>query len=224
MLIAASRLADQNSTINRQNAYQHPRVMEEKYGDTYYLVTPFFMYLMTSNAELISQVTTRKVDFRKPVEGYTIVNLFGKSILTQEGSDWRRHKKIVGPSFSEKSNRLVFEESLRQAEGMLALWASQGNNTKEFMKVENAAEDTATLSLHVIMAAGFGIPQLWPNEDEEKLEGKGVPGFSEPTPSGNHKMTFGDSLIMVLKNLPWFIVLSPKLLGKLTQLLMGFHV
>ena len=200
--------------IHRQASWLHPRGVEEELGDTYILVTPTFLYMKTSNAELSSQLTTRKTDFRKPVEGYKIVDLFGRSILTQEGDEWKRHRKIVGPSFSEKSNKLVFEESLRQAEGMIGFWAGQGKNTKHAMTVQNVGEDSATLSLHVICAAGFGIPPSWPNEGEEKLGGKGVPGFSEHKPSGGHTMTFADALCTILRNLPWFILFSPWLMSK----------
>jgi hypothetical protein len=117
---------------------------QKSYGDTFCVVTPSIIYLRTSNAELGSQVTTRRNDFLKPVARYKIVDIFGRSILTQEGLEWKRHKRVVGPSFSEKSNRLVFEESLRES------------NTNQEMRIERLAVDTATLSFHVICAAGFG--------------------------------------------------------------------
>lgn len=150
----------------------------------------------------------------KPVEGYKIVDLFGRSILTQEGQEWKRHRKIVGPGFSEKSNRLVFEESLRQTEGMLGLWASQQKWSKGELKVENTAIDVATLSLHVICAAGFGVPQLWPQEGEEKRVGNGVPGFSEHEVKGSHTLTFKNGLNQLLKNLMWFVLLPQSFLSK----------
>lgn len=150
----------------------------------------------------------------KPVEGYKIVDLFGRSILTQEGQEWKRHRKIVGPSFSEKSNRLVFEESLRQTEGMMGLWASQQKSLKGELKVKNTAVDAAILSLHVICAAGFGVPQLWPQETEEKLVGNGVPGFSEHEVKGAHTLTFKYALNSLLKNLMWFVMLPRSVLSK----------
>jgi cytochrome P450 len=84
------------------------------------------------------------------------MDIFGRSILTSEGLEWKRHKRVVGPSFSEKSNRLVFEESLRQVEGMLDVWVSRAGNTKQEMRIGRLAVDMATLSFHVICAAGFG--------------------------------------------------------------------
>lgn len=200
--------------IDRQVSWSLPRVAEGKYGDTYLVVTPFIIYLKTSNAELGTQITTRKTDFLKPVERYKIVDLFGKSILTQEGQEWKRHRKIVGPSFSEKSNRLVFEESVRQAEGMMNLWAEKKGNTSGRMTVGNTAEDSATLSLHVICAAGFGVPTLWPNEGEEKLGGRGIPGFSDKTLSGRHELSFQEGLTHLLRYLIWFVIFPPWVLSK----------
>lgn len=188
--------------------------MEERLGDTFILVNPLKLYLKTTNAELITQFASRRTDFTKPTEGYALVDIFGKSILTQDGQEWRRHKKIVGPSFSEKSNRLVFEESLRQTEGMVNLWATQGKNTKVELRVVNTAEDAATLSLHVICAAGFGVPQVWPNETEENLEEKGLQAFSEFKLTGGHTLSFKDALLSLLKHLLWFVLFTPSVLSK----------
>ncbi|KAH7417644.1 cytochrome P450 monooxygenase-like protein [Cadophora sp. MPI-SDFR-AT-0126] len=200
--------------IDRQVSWSRPRIAEVQYGDTYIIVTPFLMYLKTSNAELGTQLTTRKTDFLKPVQRYKIVDLFGKSILTQEGQEWKRHRKIVGPSFSEKSNRLVFEESVRQAEGMMSVWAEKKGNSRERMTVGNAAIDAATLSLHVICAAGFGVPTLWPNEGEEKLGKRGIPGFSDKSLTGDHELSFQGGLTQLLKQLIWFVIFPPWMLKK----------
>jgi len=176
-------------------------------------VCPYMCYLTTSNAELGSQITTRRNDFVKPIEMYKIMDIFGRSMLTSEGQEWRRHRKVVGPSFSEKSNKLVFEESLRQAEGLIALWASQGSNTIRDIKVQNPALEVAMLSLHVICAAGFGVPQLWPGESAEKLGGMGLPGFSTSELTGSHTLSFKESLTELLKGLAWFILLPTWILS-----------
>lgn len=207
--------AHENSIIHFQGSWRYLRKIEERLGDTYILVNPVKLYLKTTNAELITQFAARRTDFTKPTGGYGLVDIFGKSILTQDGQEWRRHKKIVGPSFSEKSNRLVFEESLRQTEGMVNLWATQGNNTNVELRVVNTAEDAATLSLHVICAAGFGVPQVWPNETEESLEEKGLQAFSKFKLTGDHTLSFKDALISLLKHLLWFVLFSPSVLSKL---------
>jgi cytochrome P450 len=55
----------------------------------------------------INQMTARRNDFLKPVEIYGIADIFGRSMLSSEGDEWKRHMKIVAPAFSEKSSALV---------------------------------------------------------------------------------------------------------------------
>lgn len=100
------------------------------------------------------------MDFVKPIEIYTIVDIFGSNILTTEGEEWKRHRKIVAPAFSEKSNALVWKKTLRQTEGILDVWSKLDRNGSGSMKVKDTAPYTATMALHVICAAGFGVRQL----------------------------------------------------------------
>jgi cytochrome P450 len=122
--------------------------------------------LRTTNAELIAQLTTRKNAFVKPLKNYAIMKIFGTNILTTEGAEWKRHKRVVGPSFSERSCGLVWQVSLREVEGMMGVWERRERGEKsgevemEVLRVEDTSVDTAILSLHVICAAGFGVPQL----------------------------------------------------------------
>jgi len=32
------------------------------------------------------------------------VNIYGNNVVTTEGDEWKRHRKIVGPPFNEKNN------------------------------------------------------------------------------------------------------------------------
>jgi hypothetical protein len=54
------------------------------------------------------------------------------------------------------------------------------------MKVGNTAIDTATLTLHIICGAGFGVPQIWPHEDESILGDQKVAGFNTKKPGKGH--------------------------------------
>lgn len=183
-------------------------------------MTPFTCSLKTSNAEVISQVLLRTKDFHKPIESYDILNLFGKNILSSEGENWRRHKKIVGVGFGDKSNHYVFQESVKQSQGMLLEWMHQHSKrgtTKEDeskgFEVENAAEGTAKLSLHVICAAGFGVPQLWSHEGDNKLNGKGIPGFSGHKLLENHQMSLKTGLIQLLNLILWVFIVPQWMLS-----------
>lgn len=126
---------------------------------------------------------------------YKILETFGPTILSVEGEDWKRHKKVEASSFSEKSNGLAFEESLRQVEGMMQIWKEKGGSTEGDIRVDDTKVDTAVFSLHVICAAGFGVPQTWTDTDVEK----GAWGYVDEESS--HKLKFKDSMPAMLQSL-----------------------
>lgn len=187
--------------------------MRDALGEVYLIVSPSQIFMSCSNAEAIIQLTGRKHDFVKPVEIYAIVDIFGASILTTEGADWKRHRKIVAPAFSEKSNSLVWRESLRQAQGMLKVWSTLHGNTADDMKVKDTAPSTALMALHVICAAGFGVRQLWDGEDEGQLGSKIVPGFNTAKLNGSHTLTFKGSLNTLLHGIIWLAIFPVWLLS-----------
>jgi cytochrome P450 len=188
--------------------------MREALGEVYLIVSPGQIYMSCSNAEANIQLTTRRSDFVKPVELYAIVDIFGPSILTTEGEEWKRHRKIVAPAFSEKSNSLVWRESLRQGLGMVDVWSKLKDNSSDHMKVDDTAPYTATMALHVICAAGFGVRQLWAGEDEDKLGSNAVPGFNTSKLNGSHTLTFKGSLKILLHGIIWLAIFPVSLLRR----------
>ncbi|KAF7897006.1 hypothetical protein EAF00_005234 [Botryotinia globosa] len=211
---------------NHRNSFLNLRSSYDLHGDTYIFASSNLNLLRTTNAELIAQFTTRKNDFVKPVKNYKVLEFFGKNIVTIEGEEWRRHKKVVGKSFGEKSRKLVWAESIRQAEGMIRIWGRRGRSSEkgdEELRVEDAGSDTAILSLHVICAVGFGLPQLWEGEEEEdmgngdlKIEGVEMPSLGLSKPIGEHSLGFKDCMNTVLSSLllmllwpQWMLKRSP---------------
>ncbi|KAF7949293.1 hypothetical protein EAE96_008458 [Botrytis aclada] len=199
---------------NHRNSFLNLRSSYDLHGDTYIFAASNLNLLRTTNAELIAQFTTRKDDFVKPVKNYKVMEFFGKNILTIEGEEWRRHKRVVGKSFGERSIKLVWAESIRQAEGMIRIWGRRGRRGTsrekgdEELRVEDAGSDTAILSLHVICAVGLGVPQLWEGEDEEDLnyrelmiEGEEMPNLGLSKPVGEHSFGFKDCINLVLSSL-----------------------
>ncbi|KAF7948648.1 uncharacterized protein EAE97_004059 [Botrytis byssoidea] len=210
---------------NHRNSFLNLRSSYDLHGDTYIFAASNLNLLRTTNAGLIAQFTTRKNDFVKPLKNYKVLEFFGKNIVTIEGEEWRRHKRVVGKSFGEKSINLVWAESIRQAEGMIRIWGRRGRSSEkgdEEMRVEDAGSDTAILSLHVICAVGFGVPQLWEGEEEEymgngnlKIEGGEMPNLGLSKPVGDHSLGFKDCINTVLGSLllmlwpQWMLKISP---------------
>ena len=94
------------------------------------------------------------------MERYAVVDFFGKNVLTTEFGEWKRHRKITAPAFSEvrdyrliedgtcvsndwpqKNNRLALEESVRTITSLFEEeWCD---------KQEVVVEDTLSLTMAV---------------------------------------------------------------------------
>lgn len=163
--------------------------------------------MWTVDPSVISQVTSRRSDFPKPMTLYKSLDVYGKNIITTEGEQWRIHRKIASPSFAEKNSALVWQESLYQAQKMLGSWLGKdgkGNKTVHWLM-----DDTLRLSLYVISKAGFGVRLQWPTigkeqkrqidlTEEESNDWSKIPknGHSE-----EHTMSYVHSLQVVLEQI-----------------------
>ncbi|KAK6006781.1 hypothetical protein QM012_005789 [Aureobasidium pullulans] len=171
-------------------------------SDIFLVCSPGRNSVYVADPEATVQITTRRNDFPKPIEIYGSIDVFGKNVISTEGSIWRHHRKVTSPPFTEKNNHLVWKESLHQGQGLIASFLDKDTE-------KDIAAATMQLSLHVISLAGFGRRLLWPHE-ELKESGKAA-----AVPEG-HTMTYRDALSTLLDNiisvllLPrWFLKISP---------------
>jgi cytochrome P450 len=192
--------------LEPHRGWNYGEELREKFGEVFLIISPGQIYMNLSNPGAIIQMTTRRNDFLKPVEIYGIVDIFGRSMLSSEGDEWKRHRKVVAPAFSDRSNALVWKESLRQATAMLNSWSNLAGNSPQSMKIKDTAPDTALMTLHVISGAGFGVRQVWDGEDEKQLGMKAIPGFNTKTLKDNHEMAFKDSLSTLLRGIIWMAI------------------
>ena len=175
--------------------------------DTFMTVAPGGIQLWTAEAAVITQITTRRNDFPKPVEIYRLVDLYGKNVVSSEGQIWRQHRKITSPPFTEKNNHMVWAESLYQAQSMVKSWV--GNSGEQSRTIKRVASDTMRLSLHIISQAGFGVRLLWPGiEDGEHSKELGQDRKEPQTGvvsnmgvSPGHSLSYTDALESLLHNL-----------------------
>ncbi|KAG2009543.1 614/534 cytochrome P450 [Coprinopsis cinerea AmutBmut pab1-1] len=109
------------------------------------------------------EIAASRTRFRKPVERYKPVNKFGRNILTTEGDEWKRYRKIASPAFSERNNRLVWEETTQVVSQLFSdVWQNQ-----ERVDVDDCLKDlTLPLALFVIGAAAFGRKISWKDGDK----------------------------------------------------------
>lgn len=188
--------------------------------DTFITVSPERNELYTADANVISQITTRKNDFPKPLEVYTSLAIYGNNVVTSEGQLWRHHRKITSPPFSEKNNRLVWTETLEQCQAMVNGWFD-GNVGKTGSKtIYTLADDAMRLSLYVISRAGFGVHLQWPGTEGAHANGhiknEGESRASSTEIAHGHTMSYTVALGTLLHNIIWILVLPPFLLSNWT--------
>lgn len=136
------------------------------------------------DANIVKEIMTHHSSFPKPVIAYEPLNYFGRNVLSTEGDEWRRHRKVVQTSFNERNNKLVWRTTQELVlELMENVWDAE-EAIEGVVKVQDGAELTRTLALMVISATGYGMRFPWKDN--------GVP------PPG-HSMTFKKCIHYILK-------------------------
>lgn len=173
------------------------------------VATPGDITVSVANAEAIRQVTSRRDAFPKNLVNYKILDIFGRSVLTTEGAEWKDHRKVMAPGFNEKNNVLVFAESARQAQSMIKKWLAMGGTT-----INDVPTDTMRLTLHIITRIGFGVSLLWPGEKPVGVQSVRDAELSSNEAPEGHTMSFENALSELLEYLFLVLMVPQWLLSK----------
>ncbi|KAI0656897.1 cytochrome P450 [Cubamyces menziesii] len=146
-----------------------------------------------ADAAIIKEILGARARFPKPPEIYEPLTAFGSNILVTEGEVWKRQRKIAAPAFSERNNRLVWDETIRILEDLFHnVWED-----KDVVEVDHVLDITVGITLLVIGVAGFGRRISWIDD-----------GIAPP----GHSVTFKDALYKVSHDLFLKIIFPPWLL------------
>ncbi|KAI0326146.1 cytochrome P450 [Cubamyces sp. BRFM 1775] len=146
-----------------------------------------------ADAAIIQEILGARARFPKPTEAYQLLAAFGSNILVTEGDVWKRQRKIAAPAFSERNNRLVWDETINIVEDMFQnVWGD-----KDVVEVGHILDMTVGITQLVISIAAFGKRVSW-NEESGARAG--------------HTMTFKEALYDVSHNLFLRILFPPWLL------------
>ncbi|KAI9883475.1 MAG: hypothetical protein M1823_004765 [Watsoniomyces obsoletus] len=169
-------------------------------GDSILTISSGHLLFWSASPEVISQISGRRNDFVKPTHMYTILNIYGRNVVSTEGALWRQHRKIASAPFSEQNNEQVWAETVEQTRSMLRQWLGDEENASDGV-ADDIGEDTMRLTLNVISHAGFGRSIAWPGQ-----------GGRDEVDEG-HQMGYKEALETVLHNIIW-IMLVPKVVLK----------
>jgi len=134
-----------------------------------------------ADAAAIKEITTYRARFPKPVFRYEVLSVFGANIVASEGEEWKKYRKIAAPAFSEKNNKLVWDETIRI---IMDLFDNVWGDRSEIV-VDHCVDVTLPIALFIIGVAGFGRRVTWTSDIV--------------VPPG-HRMTFKDALHILSTN------------------------
>ena len=189
----------------------------KRLGDNFLVVGPGSMSLMTQSPGAIHEITSRREHFPKATEQYSILEMYGRNILTTEGSVWRLHRKATSASFNEKNAAHTFSEAIHQAQGMVAKWNETARSDSP--TITTLEKDTMTLALNIIGYVGFGLRLTWPGEAAPEDTDPRMLKYGSQEPPPGHSMTFAMSVELVLHHIIMLLIM-PRLLMRFLALFM----
>ncbi|CAI6331735.1 unnamed protein product [Periconia digitata] len=154
-------------------------------GDAFYCIAPGECRLYLADHDACIDVLKRPNDFGRDVKKMSMLNLYGRHIVTAEGAEWRRFKKAASSAFAD-INELVWRQTLSQTDDMLASWNKGG-------LVKTTVVDCKTFALNVLAGSLFSIS--YPFEEGAKVSSQDLDGEKS---SANR---YRDSLLTVTRNL-----------------------
>ncbi|KAJ8092148.1 hypothetical protein PM082_023972 [Marasmius tenuissimus] len=156
--------------------------------------------------QIMKEIGLNRLKYPKPHLQYEILNLYGRNIITAEGDEWKKIKKIAAPSFSERNNRMVWDESvLMMTQFFDEIWDT-GDEGKEdvVVVVDNFVGPCLQFGLRVIAAAGFGKRLSWTNHHTH-------------TPAeSNHALSFEETFQILSRDL-YLKLLTPEWIPSITE-------
>ncbi|KDQ59781.1 hypothetical protein JAAARDRAFT_632566 [Jaapia argillacea MUCL 33604] len=130
----------------------------------------------TSSVEVARYITSMKGPFEKPEISSLGILEWGRSVFSENGDQWKRHRRILSPAFSSSTHALVWEESVSTFREMAT---SEGWNELDAVSIPAVSALTMKFTLIIISKCGFGYNLPW--------------DFSSPT----GEMTFAEALMIV---------------------------
>jgi len=135
-----------------------------------------------ADAATVKEITTYRYRFPKPIFRYKVLSVFGPNIVASVGEEWKKYRKITAPAFSERNNKLVWDETIQIMNDLFDnVWGD-----KSEIIVDHCVDITLPIALFVIGVAGFGRRMTWTSD--------------LVVPPG-HQMTFKDALHILSTNL-----------------------
>lgn len=115
----------------------------------YIIVSPGRTEIVVADGPAVAELGGKYKKWDKPLDLYSLFAVFGPNVLSMNGEDWLRHRRIVNHGLAR--NDLVRESAAKQADQWLV--TVKDGQTKTIKEI---AEDMDMISSNVLNYAGFG--------------------------------------------------------------------
>ncbi|KIM23390.1 hypothetical protein M408DRAFT_321086 [Serendipita vermifera MAFF 305830] len=117
--------------------------------------------LYTNSSEVIRQISGGGTSpWQKPPWSQEANEYWGRNVLSVSGNEWRKHRKVLQPSFNPTLYEMVWKETSRFFNEMLVQdnWPMVPGESKSFPR---AQVFTQRVALCVVLSCAFGLPIKW---------------------------------------------------------------
>lgn len=181
------------------------QLANRKHGDetsrTFLLVGLRRFDLWTADPKAVGDIVLRIHDFVVPDSMGAVLGRFGPNVLTTNGDQWARHRKIVASVINERISKAVFEHSLRHSHDILSQVLPTPSDKAGSTDTTLLFDLLTKITLNVLIGTGLGDKVPWKLEEERRPE----PGYT---------MTYTESLGTVVDNVLGVGILPLKLLTR----------
>ncbi|KAI5365151.1 Putative cytochrome P450 [Septoria linicola] len=163
-------------------SFEHTEKLKpyEKYAapqgndSTYVMVTSGLYEISTRDPELAFEILKRPRDFVQHSLTTLFMSKFGNNLLSSDGDTWARQRRVVAGTITERISKTVFNESIRQTEGMLAEMLRDGETQCHRAETGKLFDAMKKITINVLSGAGMGESIDWNNNEKNS---KAEPGF-----------------------------------------------
>lgn len=170
------------------------RPFDQVGDDSFILATPNGNMLWTCDPLVVKQLLIQHDKSQVPVDIVKFYDLWGPTVGSVEGDEWRTHRKVIAAAFTPATNTTVWKEASYQTQTLVDHWIESGS-VVPVVKVW-----TSKLALHVISGVFFHKSLKWLGYTHH-----GVP------PAPGHRIPYEEALFTVVARLGT-IFMTPRIL------------
>lgn len=149
--------------------------VHEKLGDTFAHATPREIEIHTRDPAVADEVLRKRANEFPKISHYAsklhpdflkvsskrcllttiiteVLDFLGMSLVSSDGEDWVRHRRATVSTLSDRNNRLVWTETVRQTQQMIQHYFSASSG-----RIIDPVEDVREVYLHVFTGVCFGV-------------------------------------------------------------------